>query len=346
VGRLRSHALTLLIAASIAPASAQVDPTFRVEVKLVRIIATVKNTNGSPAGDLRKEDLVVRDNGAPQQITLFEKHTAQPLSVAILLDISGSTAKEMKYQNAAVSRFVNALFREGNPDDRAKLWAFNWQVSEETRWTRNSFTVTDKLKHLKAEAGTALYDAIYFASGDISERAGRHVIVIVSDGGNTVSAKDFHAALESAHSADAVIYPVLTMPITNAAGRNIGGENALTTLALTTGGKVFAPGLNNLDEAFSDILHDLRTQYLVGYYPKNVPLSKNRFHKLDVQTKNPELRVIARTGYYGDAEPSSSSPRNENGILQNEGSGTDVRRGKVPPQTGGQQSTRPRTVAR
>ncbi len=306
MGRLASSALILLIAAEVGLV-AQDDATFRVDVKLVRVIATFKDKNGTPVGDLKKEDVTLLDNGAAQQITLFERHTAQPLSVSILLDISGSTAKEMKYQNAAVSRFVNALFREGNPDDRAKLYAFNWQVSEETKWTRNPGTLTGRLRHLKAEAGTALYDAIYFASENIAERPGRHVIVVVSDGGNTVSAKDFHAALESAHSADAVIYPVLTMPITNEAGRNTGGENALTTLAQTTGGKVFAPGLLNLDQAFNDILRDLRTQYLIGYYPKNVPLTKNRFHKLEITTRNPELRVVSRTGYYGEAEPSSSS---------------------------------------
>jgi len=105
-----------------------------------------------------------------------------------------------------------------------------------------------------------------------------------------------------------VIYPILTVPITNDAGRNRGGENALTMFAQTTGGKVFAPGISGLSEAFSDILRDLRTQYLIGYYPRNVPLTKNRFHRIEIKPLNSELQVISRTGYYGDAENSTESP--------------------------------------
>jgi Ca-activated chloride channel family protein len=128
-------------------------------------------------------------------------------------------------------------------------------------------------------------------------------MVIVTDGGDTTSAKDFHAALNAAQLANTVIYPVLVMPITNDAGRNIGGENALTTMAAGTGGRVFTPALGAaLDQAFSDIIKDLRTQYLLGYYPKNVPLTKERFHRLLVRVRRPDLRVTARNGYYGEAE--------------------------------------------
>jgi len=100
-----------------------------------------------------------------------------------------------------------------------------------------------------------------------------------------------------------VIYPILVMPIKNDAGRNIGGENALTTLASSTGGVVFKPNLGPaLDDAFSDILQALRTQYLIGYYPKDVPPTKNRYHLLRLNTSRPGLRVITRSGYYGESE--------------------------------------------
>ncbi len=119
------------------------------------------------------------------------------------------------------------------------------------------------------EAGTSLYDAILLASRDIEDRPGRKVLVIVTDGGDTTSHADFQRAAEAAQLADAVIYPVLVVPITNEAGRNIGGENALTTLAERTGGRVFAPSLGAaLDQAFDQIIRDLRTQYLLGFYPK------------------------------------------------------------------------------
>lgn len=281
------------------------DPTFRVDVNLVRILATVKNSAGQPAGDLKASDLTVSDNGIPQEIALFERHTAQPLSIAILLDISGSTAREMKNQNEAVSRFASALFAEGNPGDRASLFTFNWQVSQEVGWTRKPSSLTSGLRNLKAEAGTALYDSILLASQSLADRDGRHVIVVVTDGGDTVSNTNFHQALEAVHKSDAVLYPILTVPIRGDAGRNVGGENALTNLARTTGGKMFRAGAGELDAAFGGILRDLRTQYLIGYYPRGVPATKDRFHRIDIKPVNSDLRVVARTGYYGEsADPS------------------------------------------
>jgi Ca-activated chloride channel family protein len=132
------------------------------------------------------------------------------------------------------------------------------------------------------------------------------VLVVVTDGGDTTSRKTYHQALEAAQRADAIIYAILVMPITNDAGRNIGGENALTTLTASTGGRVFVPALGaGLDSAFSEILSDLRTQYLIGYYPKNVPFTKDRFHRLELKLARPDLRAITRNGYYGDSEKST-----------------------------------------
>jgi len=102
-----------------------------------------------------------------------------------------------------------------------------------------------------------------------------------------------------------VVYPVVVIPIVNDAGRNTGGENFLTFLAEGTGGRTFQPSAAaQLDKAFRDIISELRTEYVLGYYPKNVPPTKNRFHTLQVRVKAPGLQVFARNGYYGDAEAS------------------------------------------
>lgn len=302
------QALALLLAASIGM-QAQQEPTFRVDVQLVRVLATAKDVHGRPVGELQKDNFTVLDNGIRQEIALFERHTEQPLSVAVLIDISGSTAKEMPGQTAAVNRFLKALFGEGNPEDRAALYAFNWQVTGVVPYSRNLSRFTSELKRLKAEAGTAMYDAILLASEALAERDGRHVIVLISDGGDTVSTTGYAKALQAVHAADVVMYPILTVPITNDAGRNVGGENSLTTMAQTTGGRLFAPGMNGLDEAFADILRDLRTQYLIGYYPRGVPLPKDPFHRIDIRVNRPDLRVVSRTGYYGDSEKTAGSSR-------------------------------------
>ena len=281
----------------------------RVEVNLVRVVTTVKNAAGQPVGTLAKEDFAVLDNNVPQQIAVFERRTEQPLSVALLIDTSGSTAKDLKYEVESVSRFLHALFTEGNPNDSVALFSFNYQVVIHNHFTRNASSIEHSLHTLRGEAGTSLYDAIYLASEELEHRDGRRVMVIVTDGGDTTSSKDFHAALEAAQRADTVIYPILVVPITNDAGRNIGGENALTTLSAGTGGRVFAPTLGaELDRAFTDLIQDLRTQYMLAFYPKDVPLTKNRFHRLDVRVRNTQLRVLARNGYYGEAENDSRRP--------------------------------------
>ncbi|HYO82839.1 MAG TPA: VWA domain-containing protein [Bryobacteraceae bacterium] len=280
--------------------SKDTDPVFRVDVRLVRLLATVKDNHGRPVAGLTEKDFSIRDNGVAQSISLFERQTAQPLSVAVLLDVSGSAAKEMKYQTDAVHRFVKALFGEGNPEDRAALFAFNWQVERTVGFTRNTTRFIEGMKRLKPEAGTSMYDAILLASEELEEREGRHVLVVVTDGADTVSGTNYAAALRAAHKADAVVYPILSVPITNEAGRNVGGENALTTIAHSTGGRLFAPGTNGLDQAFADILRDLRTQYLIGYYPRGVPRTKEPYHRVEVQMQNPALHVITRSGYYED----------------------------------------------
>lgn len=281
------------------------ESTFRVDVNLVRILATVKDNNGRLIGDLEKQDFTVLDNGAPQQIAVFERRTEQPLLVSLLIDNSGSTAKDLKYEIESVNRFLRALFSEGNPNDALALYSFNYEVRRLSHFTRSQSTLDRSLKGLKGEAGTSLYDAIFLAAREMEDREGRKVIVVVTDGGDTTSVKDFHAALKAAQRSDAVIYSILVMPITNDAGRNIGGENALTTMGERTGGRVFAPSLGpGIDKAFADILKELRTQYLLGFYPKNVPLSADPFHKLDIRARDSDLRVSARNGYYGESESS------------------------------------------
>jgi len=281
--------------------------TFKVNVRLVRLLASVKDANGQLIGSLTKNDFTVADNGVPQEIAVFDRQTAQPLSVAVLVDSSASTGIQIHYELDSVRKFFKALLEEGNPQDTAALYSFNWQVTVESSFTRRFSKLDSQLKQLRSEGGTSLYDAIYFASRHLELRdETRHVMVIVTDGGDTTSIKSYRQALEAAQMADVIMYPVLVMPITNDAGRNIGGENALTTLSAGTGGRVFTPAANaELDRAFADILRELRTQYLIGYYPKDVPPATDRFHILKLNVRNRNLRVLTRSGYYGESNEST-----------------------------------------
>lgn len=292
------------LAALTAWAARAQDAIIKVDVRLVRLLVTVKNRAGKPVGTLEKQNFRVFDNGVEQQVAVFERSTQQALSVALLMDISGSTAKDLRYEINSLGGFLRALFKEGNPEDRAALYTFNWEVTRQVSFTRRAERIMKALGSVKPEAGTALYDAVYLCSRDLEDRDGRKVIIIVTDGGDTTSGHPFREALAAAHAADAVVYPILVVPIQSEAGRNVGGENALQMFATGTGGRVFSPRIGQeLDQAFRQILSDLRTQYLLGYYPKNLPYTKEKFHavKVELEPGGEGLQVLTRNGYYGEA---------------------------------------------
>jgi len=303
MGRFRyQSAIVITAVLAIAAAAVLAQSTFKVDVKLVRLLVTVKDSKGTLMGSLEKPDFTVYDSGVKQEVAVFEHHTALPLSVALLIDTSGSTATNLRYETTSLEKFLRALIREGNPNDAVALYAFNDDVTRLNSFTRREERLSESLRTLKAQAGTSLYDAVHLASRDLNGREGRHVIVAVTDGGDTTSVKKYADAFESAQNADAIIYPILVVPITNDAGRNLGGERALDSLAAGTGARVFQPmGASELDEAFTQILKDLRTQYLVGYYPRNLPAESPRFHPVRVDVSRKDLRATTRTGYYGDA---------------------------------------------
>ena len=289
---------------------AQEPTVIRVDVNLVRILATAKTAKGELVGSLGKDDFEVYDNGAKQEIAHFERQTDTPLSVALMVDVSGSTAKDLAFEIQSGSKFLKALLAEGRPDDRVALYAFDDSVSVEKPFTHNFNELTTALHHIHGTAGTSLFDAIYLVSHELEHRQGRKVMVIVSDGGETTSKWTSHDALKAAQLADAVVYPVVVLPVMSDAGRNTGGENFLKWLANGTGGRAFFPQLNGeLDRTFSQIIDDLRTEYSIGFYPHGEPLTKDPWHRLEVREKSGKLQVSARNGYYGESESFSPAPQ-------------------------------------
>src|SRR5262249_27002774 len=141
----------------------------------------------------------------------------------------------------SAARFLHALFAEGNLDDVVALYSFNYDIRLEHDFTHNYSALERALKTLHGEQSTSLYDAVFYAARALEERHGRKAIIVVTDGGDTTSSRDLKSALRAAQLADAAIFAVVVQPITNDAGRNIGGENALTIMAQGTGGRTFLP---------------------------------------------------------------------------------------------------------
>lgn len=282
-------------------------PTFRIESKLVNLWVNVTDQNGAIVGGLTKDDFKVFEDGRPQDIAIFERESEKPLSIVLAIDTSESTYKDRALEKEAARHFIHALLR---PQDRMSLFQFSTYVTQLVPFTNNEKQLERGVNSLKSGEATALYGAIYLASQQLAPMQGRKVLVVVSDGGNTVKDTDYPEALEQAVRADAMIYSIIDVPIESSAGRDLAGEHALITLSEQTGGKSFYADAGGLDKAFAKVSDDLRTQYLIAYYPHN-QVPGQSFHRINVtipRAAPSAFNIRYRTGYYS-APPSQPRHR-------------------------------------
>jgi Ca-activated chloride channel family protein len=283
----------------IPPGSSQ-DDTFRVQVRLVNVFTTVTDSHGAPVPNLAKDDFRVLEDGIPQEIKVFEKESAMPLSIALAIDTSESTRREIALEMSSARKFVHSILR---PVDHLSLFQVSEDVTQLTRFSSDIKTIEHGIDHLTEGAGTSLYDAIFLCADALIDREGRKVLVLITDGGDTTSKTDYNNALRRAQQAEAIVYSIIIVPVQADAGRNIGGEHALIQISKDTGGKYYyAESGEQLDEAFRKISDELRTQYLLAYYPTR-RLADSPFRRIQVELlkKDPEgkpYQVRHRAGYY------------------------------------------------
>ena len=257
--------LVLLLA---LPAFAQ-DETIRVQVRLVNLFVNVTDAHGAPVTDLLQPNFAVTEDGVPQTIRVFEKQTGVPLSVVLAIDTSGSTRKDTTLEQHAAHTFAQALLgRPNGKPDQLALFGFNSDVREVVPFTPSARRVDAGLHDLGRGPATAFYAAILLASQSLAPHDGRKVLVVVSDGGNTVGGTSFDEALAEAQRDDVRIYSLIDTPIEADAGRDIAGEHAMITLSEETGGRAIYVDQSGLDAALQKVIDDLRTQYLLAYAPR------------------------------------------------------------------------------
>lgn len=276
-------------------------PTFSVSVKLVNVFTSVADASGAPYSRLQKDDFRIFEDGIEQRLSVFEKESGMPLSIVISVDASMSTHKDLPLEVASGRKFVHAILR---PVDSVAVYQFGTYVSQLSGFTNKEHIISSALGMLRPGAATAMYDAIFLGAEALEKRQGRKVIVLISDGGDTASKTDYKEALRAAQIAEAMIFSIIMVPIEADAGRDIGGEHAMIQLAEDTGGKYFyAANTAQLDQAFQGIGDELRTQYLLAYYPVNRvgPEFRRIAVKLtDVaqQKAGKKLEMRHRAGYY------------------------------------------------
>ena len=307
--RMRKSATLILLLLACAASQAQqpparskpteAPPTLKVDVKLVNVYVTVTDAHGGPVSGLKKENFTLQEDGRDQTISVFDKESAVPLSIALAIDTSLSTRHDLPLEQASAKRFARAIMR---PVDALSVFGFSETVLQSTPNTSDLKRIDDGIDHIRLGAATALFDAVFLASRSLDRRQGRKVLVLITDGGDTVSKVDYKEAVRAAEEAEGIVYSIIVVPIENSAGRETGGEHALIQLSEDTGGKYYyATSMSQLDEAFRQISDELRTQYLLAYYPSE-RTSNSQFRRIQVSVSGPPdtaiYRVRHRAGYY------------------------------------------------
>jgi len=307
-------AATLVACTLAAPAMPQEPPaqgeTIKTQVSLVNLFVTVRDKNKRVAGDLKKEDFKILEDNQDQKIAFFSKEVALPITLALLLDTSGSEEFMISAIQDAGSSFLHRILRKG---DEAMVMSFASDVDLLSDFTDDRGQLDRAVRHAKISipdqgaragnpgpigsrqiTGTALYDAIYLACGEkLNTEAGRKAIVIVTDAQDEGSKVRIEEAIEAAQRTDTVIHVILVAD--PRFGANTG---AAKKLAEETGGRVLnASSEKKLMEAFDEISAELRSQYTLGFYSSNLERD-GKFRKIKVETVNHDLKVLARKGYY------------------------------------------------
>jgi Ca-activated chloride channel homolog len=282
-----------------AKSSAEDVSDIKVDVKLVNIFVTVTDERGSPVGNLNKDNFQVFENGHPEKISIFGRESELPLSIVLDIDTSLSTRKDLPLELTSARRFAHAIIR---PVDALSLYDFSEVVSQDVPFTADLKTIDQGINRVHTGAATALYDAVFLGAQALESRQGRKVLVVITDGGDTASQVNYQGALRAAQQAEAIVYSIIDVPIEASAGRDTGGEHALIQLSEDTGGKYYyASSIAQLDQAFHSISDELRTQYLLAYYPSQ-RLADSDFRRLEVKLSGvPEAsnyKARHRTGYY------------------------------------------------
>jgi VWFA-related protein len=314
VKNLLSHciawSLVLTLAAPVLPQEpAGQGQVIRRQVDLVNLFATVRDNHKKIVNNLKQEDFKILEDNQDQKIAFFSKEVTLPITLALLLDTSGSEQYMLGAIQEAGGRFLDRVLRKG---DEALVMSFDSDVDLLSDFTDDRGQLDRAVRHARINVpsgggminpgpiptrqitGTALYDAIYLACNEkLNTEAGRKAIVIVTDAQDEGSKVRLEEAVEAAQRTDTVIHILLV------ADPRFGGNSGVAhKISEETGGRMISVSSEKkLLEAFDEISEELRSQYTLGYYPAN-NAKDGKFRKIKVEVAARDLRVLTRKGYY------------------------------------------------
>jgi len=291
------------------------EAVFRVDVSLVTVPVQVSTLDGSAARDLTRDDFELFDNGEPRAIESVWHETDLPLTLGLVIDVSGSQTEWVTAHRATISEFLRRLLRK---DDHAFLVAVGTDVKlitdltgslpallaglqEAERGEQAGAPFGDQCKKVTMRlqpivisqcGGTALWNAVWSAAKlKMQLVTGRKALLILSDGIDTGSTHEIPQAVAELHRAETVAYSI------QYPRKSRRSSVGLQRLAEETGGLRFLPPEGSYEQVFARIEEDLRNQYVLGFRPSEGA----GYHRLEVRARRADVRVRSRSGYLAAA---------------------------------------------
>jgi len=275
------------------------DVIFKAEAKEVVLHATVVDKHQKPVTTLKSTDFEVFEDGKRQDITTFRREDV-PISLAILVDNSGS----MREKRATVNAAALTLVRASNPQDEVCLVNFSDRAFLDQDFTNDVAALKKALEQIEARGGTALYDAMVAAASHLEKKGSRakKVILVVTDGEDTASSLSLEQAVRKIVVEGGPTVYGIGLP---GGRKEKAARHALRILAEQTGGVAFFPSdLGTVDSLAKQIAHDIRNQYIISYTP-STPRVSGEYRRVMVKASAPDvgtLEVRTRSGYYISGE--------------------------------------------
>ncbi|HEV2488386.1 MAG TPA: VWA domain-containing protein [Candidatus Acidoferrales bacterium] len=288
----------------------------RVQVNIVRLYVTVRDKHNTIIPNLTKDDFRVYEDGQEQQIAIFSKDMTDPITLAMMIDTSPSQQGLLGAEQETASEFLRQILKK---DDLALVLSFDSNVNLLADFTDSQELLQRAIQRAEInaainagplpqanQAGTVLYDAVYqVCHNELTEQAGRKAMIILTDAQDEGSTRPLDEAIQAAQQANAVIHVLLIADRMGylMQGEMYSGGSVAAKMAKETGGRVISiRGVKDLDKAFDQISEELRSQYVIGYYPTN-KAKDGSFRKIKVETTTQGLKVLTREGYYAPSAP-------------------------------------------
>lgn len=286
-------------------------PVFRVETRVVNVTFSAASPDGTPLSDLKREELTLLEDGTRQEIRYFSRDTDAPLTLGIIVDLSGSQKGLFRKNKRAAQAFLRQVLR---PQDKVFMVTFGEGmrlVQDETNSLQEIQATFNEWDDAFEESplwskrvGSPVYSSMMEAvKRKLGKRAGRKAILMISDGLDTRSRDSVSDTIEKLQTADTVVYWMKTPNMLSNNRAGLGGAlsrledrrkaKGMAKVAEETGGRVFDD--ESLEEQFRQIELEMRTLYSVGFSPGREPDGK--MHQLSLKVGRAKVRVRHKPEY-------------------------------------------------